>query len=74
MKFIKADVKDFFISGGHEHLAAKSSAILPAKYRVVVGNAIRDMLHHQYISSKVASRNYEKTLESEHGQWYGFHG
>eukprot|EP00971_Amphidinium_carterae_P350532 6491606-Amphidinium_carterae.2 len=59
MKFIKADVKDFFIAGGHEHLATRSCAILPAKYRIVVSNVIRDMLHHQYISSNIASRDYE---------------
>ena len=65
--FLKADCKDYYMSGTHHNLAAWASLFAPSNYRSVVKDAVTFLLTNQYICYD--NRLYKVFL----GSGMGFH-
>jgi len=48
---VKCDVKDFFITGDHEHLAARAALSVPESERRIIHDCIAFLLDNQWVKS-----------------------
>ena len=56
---IKLDVKDFFLTGSHEHLVSRSSSILDPSDREDYRVLARTILHNQYFSGPLVPGTFK---------------